>query len=467
MTVPGWAQDTIFYQIFPDRFANGDRSNDPVNVRRWSSPPDGVHFHGGDLRGILNHLDYLSDLGVECIYLNPIFLSTSNHRYNIVDYYQIDPRLGSQADFQALVAGLHQRGMRLILDGVFNHCGRGFFAFVDVLENGRDSPYLDWFHVHRFPLEAYAAGSTRNYQAWWGIKSLPKFNTANPSVREFIFGVARHWIERGADGWRLDVPNEIDDDAFWAEFRTTIKQVNSEALLIGEIWEVQPRWLGDGHFDSLMNYPFRTAILEFLQWGKNGAQTAEAIGRALSAYPQENLFALYNLLGSHDTERIKTLLADKPAALKLAYLLQFALPGAPAVYYGDEIGLEGGKDPDCRRTFPWDGRKWDNGLRDWVKTLIGARKLQPALRRGRLDFLHAPDNLPLLVFRRSLDRETVLVAVNGADQPQSMKMELGGQNLPAEAQLADLLGQPLAAHLVDGILSLELPPFTGAYFRLA
>jgi glycosidase len=466
LTVPAWAQDTIYYQIFPDRFANGDRSNDPVNVRRWGSLPDGIHFQGGDLRGIIQRLDYLSDLGVDSIYLNPIFLSSSNHRYNTIDYYQIDPRLGTQADFEELVRSLHARGMRLILDGVFNHCGRGFFAFVDLLENGRDSPYLDWFHIHRFPLEAYAKGETRNYTAWWGIKSLPKFNTANPKVREYIFGVARHWIEQGADGWRLDVPNEIDDDEFWAEFREAVKQVNPEAVLIGEIWEVQPRWLNESHFDSLMNYPLRTAILDFLQWGKSGAQTAEAIGRVMSAYPWENTLALYNLLGSHDTERVKTMLAGRQNALRLAYLLQFALPGAPAIYYGDEIGLEGGKDPDCRRTFPWDENKWDRDLRDWIKALIRTRKTQPALRRGLIEMVYASDHAPLLAFKRVLDGETILAAVNGSDQSQALGFRMSRSSLPVEATLNDLLGQPISARLKDGLISVDLPPYTGAYFRI-
>ncbi len=466
MTVPAWAQDTIYYQIFPDRFANGDRNNDPVNVRRWGSPPDGIHFQGGDLRGIINHLDYLSDLGVESIYLNPIFLSTSNHRYNTTDYYQVDPKLGTLADFDELVRSLHERGMRLILDGVFNHCGRGFFAFVDVLENGRDSPYLDWFHVHRFPLEAYAAGKTRNYQAWWGIKSLPKFNTANPKVREYIFGVARHWIEKGADGWRLDVPNEIDDDAFWAEFRDTVKKVNSEAVLIGEIWEVQPRWMDERHFDSLMNYPLRSALLDFLQWGKSGAQTAELIGRVVSAYPWENTLALYNLLGSHDTERIKTMLAGRPEALRLAYLLQFALPGAPAIYYGDEIGQEGGKDPECRRTFPWNEEKWDKELRDWVKNLIRLRKSHTELRRGNFELIYASDHLPVMAFKRELDGRVILAAANASEQAQMLQFQSAGPSLPAEAEFKDLLGQPIAAGLRDRQISFELPPYSGAYFKL-
>jgi len=467
MAVPEWAQDTIFYQIFPDRFDNGDKSNDPVNVHPWGSPPDSVHFQGGDLRGILNRLDYFIDLGVGAIYLNPIFLSPSNHRYNTVDYYRIDPKLGTLADFELLVSSMHQRGMRIILDGVFNHCGRGFFAFNDILENERESPYRDWFYIHRFPVDAYSSSSIRNYQAWWGHKSMPKFNMGNPWVREYIFGVARYWIEKGIDGWRLDVPNEIDDDEFWAEFRDTVKNINREVLLIGEIWDVLPRWIGDRHFDSLMNYPFRDTVLDLVAGGKSGAQTAESIGKVINAYPPENLLAMYNLLGSHDTERVKTILAGNPAGLRLAYLLIFGLPGAPAIYYGDEVGLEGGKDPDCRRAFPWDEQVWDKALREWIKILIRARKSLAALRSGSLDVVYTADTSSLLGFTRILNGETVLVAVNATDQPQNLQIALNIQHLSAQVEVSDWLGQPISARLSPGAATIDLPPNTGAYFKLS
>jgi cyclomaltodextrinase len=467
MTVPIWAQDSIFYQIFPDRFENGDHSNDPANLRPWKSLPDSVHFHGGDLQGIIKRLDYLYDLGFNAIYLNPIFLSPSNHRYNTVDYYQIDPKLGTLADFKMLVSEIHKKGMRIILDGVFNHCGRGFFAFNDVLENTRESPYKDWFHIHRYPLHAYSSSKSRNYQAWWGFKSLPKFNTDNPQVRNYIYDVARHWIELGADGWRLDVPNEIDDDSFWAEFRNVVKGTNSEALLIGEIWDIQPRWVGDNHFDGLMNYPFRTAILDLLANGNSGALFAESIRKTASAYSQENLLSMYNLLGSHDTERIKTLLSGRENALRLAFLILIALPGAPAIYYGDEIGLEGGKDPDCRRTFPWDKDKWDQDLQNWVKNLIQQRKSHAALRSGKMDFIYASETEPVLGFSRSFGGEKILIIVNGADNNQILELVPETLPLSTEGNHQDLLGQSISAHVQNNKLLIDMPANSGAYFKIS
>jgi len=466
MTVPGWLKDEVFYQIFPDRFDNGDPSNDPINVRPWGSSPDSVHFQGGDLRGIINRLDYLQDLGVQAIYLNPIFLSTSNHRYNTVDYYKIDPKLGTMVDFNDLVKQVHARGMHLLLDGVFNHCGRGFYAFTDVLENGRESDYIDWFHIHRFPLDAYSPDQTRNYQAWWGIKSLPKFNTDNVRVRDYIFGVARYWIEMGADGWRLDVPNEIDDDDFWATFRETVKKVNSEASLIGEIWDVQPRWVGDRSFDGLMNYPFRTAILDLLQIGKSGTHISDAIQKVITAYPQDNMLSMYNLLGSHDTERIKTMLGGKIELLRLAYLLQFALPGAPAIYYGDEIGLEGGKDPDCRRAFIWDEKRWNHELRNWIKGLIHVRKNHAALQSGEFGIVYSSDSDPVFAMKRSLNEEIIFAAVNATSKVQEINLSISIPNRPGEGEIRDMLGQKISAYWQDGHLKTSLPPFCGGYFQI-
>ncbi len=430
MTAPDWLQDAVFYQIFPDRFANGDPSNDPPNVHPWGAPPQITGFQGGDLRGVMQRFEYLLDLGITALYFNPIFLSSSNHRYNTYDYFRIDPKLGTLEDFRSLVNLAHRHGVRVLLDGVFNHCGRGFFAFADVLENGADSPYRDWFHIRRFPVDAFSPGKAQDYEAWWGFKSLPKFNTDTPAVREYIFSVARYWLEQGIDGWRLDVPNEIDDDSFWAQFRQVVKSVNPRAALIGEIWDIAPRWTDEAHFDGLMNYPVRKALLAYLN-GEMGTQRfAEEIQAVVDAYPRRRLHAMYLPLGSHDTPRLWTLLGGDLEKVKLAFAFQFAFPGAPAVYYGDEIGLPGEADPDCRRAFPWDEAQWNRPLRAWVRRLIALRRESAALRRGAYRLLLADDRRRCLAFLRQHPEESVLVVFNPGRRARRLCLpaaELGWQ----------------------------------------
>lgn len=457
MSTPDWVQDAIFYQIFPDRFANGDPSNDPPNVQPWGSPPTVHGFQGGDLRGILQRLDYLLDLGVTALYLNPIFLSPSTHRYNTTDYYQIDPKLGTMDDFRALLDAAHRRGLRVILDGVFNHCGRGFFAFSDVLENGEHSPYRDWFHIRRFPLDAYGPGEAHNYLGWWNHKSLPKFNTNNPAVRAYLLRVARYWIEQGADGWRLDVPNEIDDDAFWAEFRRVVKSVNPEAYLLGEIWTADPRWANDAHFDGLMNYPVRDALLPLLNGRIAVGQFAEKVEGLFRIYARENLYAMYNPLGSHDTERLWSMLGGDLRLVKLAFQFQFTFPGAPAIYYGDEVGLEGGKDPECRGAFPWDPAAWKGDLRPWVQSLIAIRKASAPLRRGDYRRLLAEDASGLYAVERTAEGRRVVAVFNFSPQPRVAHLAL--ESAGALRNLLD--GRPVTWR--DGRLDVTLPAWSGVW----
>lgn len=457
MSTPDWVQDAIFYQIFPDRFANGDPSNDPPNVQPWGSPPTAHGFQGGDLRGILQRLDYLLDLGVTALYLNPIFLSPSTHRYNTTDYYQIDPKLGTLDDFRALLDAAHRHGLRVILDGVFNHCGRGFFAFSDVLENGEHSPYRDWFHIRRFPLDAYGPGEAHNYLGWWNHKSLPKFNTDNPAVRAYLLRVARYWIEQGADGWRLDVPNEIDDDAFWAEFRRVVKSVNPEAYLLGEIWTADSRWANDTHFDGLMNYPLRDALLPLLNGRIPVSQFAEKVEGLFRIYARENLYAMYNLLGSHDTERLWSMLGGDLRLVKLAFQFQFTFPGAPAIYYGDEVGLEGGKDPECRGAFPWDPAAWKGDLRPWVQSLIAIRKASVPLRRGDYRRLLAEDASGLYAIERTAEGRQMVAIFNFSPQAREahLKLESG-------SGLRNLLdGRPVSWR--DDRLDVALPAWSGVW----
>ncbi len=462
MPVPEWVKNAIFYQIFPDRFANGDPSNDPSNVRPWGSTPTQHGFQGGDLAGITQKLDYLVDLGINAVYLNPIFQSASTHRYDTTDYFRIDPRLGTLQDFQNLIRSAHNQGIRVILDGVFNHTGRGFFAFSDLLENGPESPYLDWYHVRKFPLRAYESGHARNYLAWWGIKSLPKLNTQTPAVRNYLLDVARYWIDQGADGWRLDVPNEIDDDSFWAEFHQVVRTANPQAYLLGEIWEVNDRWTNETHFDGLMNYPLRTAILEYLNGKIQTGTFAYQIESLLEHYPRENRLAMYLLLGSHDTERALTYLNGNLDRLRLAFLFQFAYPGIPAIYYGDEIGLQGGKDPDCRGAFPWDRSQWNLPLQAWVKQLIEIRKSTAALREGDYLPLLSQDTPAGYAFARHLGSGCVIVALNASEQP--VRLSIPVQKLGLEnGTIFNHLLTAQQATVENGTVQIELNAFSGAY----
>jgi glycosidase len=464
MSVPDWVQDAIFYQIFPDRFANGNPDNDPPNVMKWGAPPTSWGFQGGDLNGIVQKFDYLLDLGINAIYLNPIFQATSNHRYNTVDYYHIDPRLGKMEDFRRLIELAHQNQVRIILDGVFNHCGRGFFAFNDILENQEYSPYRDWFHINHFPVEAYAWGGTTDYVGWWGMKSLPKFNTSNPRTRQYLLDVGRYWIEQGTDGWRLDVPNEINDDSFWEEFRDVIKRANPEAYLVGEIWNPDPRWVGERHFDGLMNYPIMDAIGGFLATQSlDAAHFGEKVGGMLTLYPTENTFAMYTLLDSHDTERILTKMGNNLDKTCLAYLFQFAYPGAPAIYYGDEIGLVGGKDPGCRGAFLWEETRWNSELHNFIKILVRLRKNHHALRRGDFVMLDLSDHPNCFAFARKAAGDKVLIIMNASATGLDLKINVEKMDWDDGRVAWNLITPERQFTVVNRSIEINLPAWGGVW----
>jgi neopullulanase len=485
--IPGWVRDAVFYQVFPDRFARSSRVVKPGPVEAWDALPTAHGFKGGDLLGITEHLDELADLGVTALYLTPVFSSASNHRYHTFDYLAVDPLLGGTPALRELVDALHARGMRIVLDGVFNHTGRGFWPFHHVLENGLASPYVDWFHLDRerlaagHGLDAYPdraaptadgpAGASAHgssvaslerlgYRAWWDMPALPKLNTDHPDVREHLWSVAEHWLEFGIDGWRLDVPAEIDDEAFWQEFRRRCRAVNRDAFLVGEIWTVAPEWVRGDRFDALMNYPLLEAILGFVGGPSldlalvashpelsmhvrpsAAAGFASALGAQMAAYERATVAAQLNLLSSHDMPRFRTLVSGDLAAVRLAVLLQMTLPGAPCVYYGDEIGMEGGNDPDCRRAFPTGEVARDEALRATFRDLIALRRAHPALRADGLRVAGA-DGACVALVRGGADDpsaagETLVVVVNAGTAPVSMAL-----NLP---ELAERRLAPLAA----------------------
>ncbi len=478
---PAWVKNAVFYQIFPDRFAKSALVPKPSNLESWESLPTAEGYKGGDLLGVVEQLDYLADLGITAIYFNPIFQSASNHRYHTHDYFKIDPLLGGNEAFRKLLDAAHARNIKVVLDGVFNHCSRGFFQFNQAMEVGAASPYLDWFYYRGFPVQAYNITKC-NYDAWWGLPALPKFNTNTPEVREYLWSVGRYWMEFGIDGWRLDVPNEIDDDDFWREFRRQVKAVNPEGYICGEIWNDARRWLQGDQFDSVMNYLFTRACLSFfiqkldmshirgtsyegLMPDCDAATFGAAIGELLGLYHPEITFAQLNLLDSHDTSRFLTMARNDLTALKLATLFQMCYPGAPCIYYGDEVGLAGGRDPDCRRSFPAP-QDWNQDLLAYFKKAVQLRHAHPALRIGDYNVLQAANNL--YVFGRHNADERLVVVLNVDNAPATLPYitdtHYFGNGLVLH-DLWDTEGQ--AYRVVDGqAQGLTIPARSGMVFEV-
>jgi neopullulanase len=502
---PAWVRDAVFYQIFPDRFAQSDRVPKPGPLQPWDDPPTHHGFKGGDLLGIEERLPYLVDLGVTALYLNPVFTSASNHRYHTDDYLSVDPMLGGDAALRSLLDSAHARGMRVVLDGVFNHTGRGFLAFHHVLENGIASPYIDWYHVDRArlaagrPLVAYPELATDHgghgghdvmdrlgYAAWWGLPALPKLNTDHPPVRELLLSAAEHWLRFGIDGWRLDVPGEIDDPAFWTEFRRRCRAVRPDAYLVGELWHEAPEWLAGDRFDAAMNYPLAEAILGFaagvhLDRGAlafhheyrekvhhlDGEAFAAELDRLMGLYDAEVTAVQLNLIGSHDTPRFRTLAGGGVEALRLAFALQVALPGAPCIYYGDEIGMVGQHDPDNRRAFPTDESAWDHDLLAFVRAVVALRHAEPTLRHG--SFRVAGASGGAVAIERRLGGRSVILVVEAGELPSPIEIRL--PQLPSGRLTAVPLPgwegttEPSIALDIDGRAEIRLPPRSGAILR--
>lgn len=416
--VPGWAEDAIWYQIFPERFANGDSSNDPPGVQPWGGKPERNNYFGGDLKGIIDHLDYLERLGVNALYLNPIFESPSNHKYHTSDYLKIDHNFGDERVFRKLVEECHRRKMRLILDGVFNHTGIHFFAFEDIKKNEEKSRYVKWYNVHSFPV---SGPEKPNYEAWWGLGDLPKLMTGNPEVRKYLFEATRHWMKTGIDGWRLDVPNEIPHE-FWIEWRKLVKSENPDAYIVGEIWDDATPWLQGDQFDAVMNYRFRGGAVGFIALENQSPSQFDSVLEAQrAAYPGRVDYALQNLIGSHDTERFLTLCGGDADKLRLAVLLQMTYVGAPMIYYGDEVGLQGGKDPDCRHTMEWDSTRWNRGLLDWYQKLVRIRNENRVLRRGSYKTVLVDNPGRTFAFIREDGGEKAMVVLNGMARSRTIR----------------------------------------------
>jgi glycosidase len=482
ISTPEWVHHATFYQIFPDRFAQSTSVAKPSRLEAWDHRPTTRGFKGGDLMGVLENLDYLQDLGITAVYFTPIFQSTANHRYHTHDYYRVDPILGGNTAFKALLDGAHARGMKIVIDGVFNHASRGFYYFNHALENGRESPYLDWFNFKSFPLHAYEEKKPLGYEAWWDIPDLPKFNTNTPAVRDYIFDVAEHWIRMGADGWRLDVPAEINDDSFWQEFRARVKAINPGAYIVGEIWHEAQRWLRGDQFDGVMNYQFTKACLGFFAGSKidhglasdvgyapvhtvDAAGFAEMILRNLRLYDWGINLAQLNVLDSHDTARFLSIARGDIDALKLATLFQMTYPGAPSIYYGNEIGMLGAKDPDNRRAFPWDQAHWNLDLRGYFKRAVALRARFRALRDGEFAIVHAHGQVVATLRKRG--EEKIITVLNAGATAANVTLTFAPAHQIRDGAM--LIGEfgTNAAHPVTGNQSsLRIGKHEGLVFRV-
>lgn len=496
-STPAWFGCGVVYQIFPDRFCRLELP-DPAGMvgsrtihENWSNLPDwrpdaqgevrNCDFFGGSLQGILSKLDDLADFGVTVLYLNPVFESASNHRYNTADYRAIDPMLGTEDDFHHLCQEAKRRGIRVILDGVFNHTGSqsryfnadGFYSDTGAAQSP-DSPYYHWYSFHPWPAD---------YDAWWGIRTLPAVREDAPDYRDFIIrgqdSVVRHWLRAGASGWRLDVADELPDD-FIGEIRTAMEETAPDSFLLGEVWEdatakiaysMRRRYLLGQELHGVMNYPFRTAIIAYLLGG-DADEFRETLESLRENYPPHAFHSLMNFLSTHDTPRILTVLgADhvpgskeeravfrlSPARrqlglkrLRLAALVLFTFPGAPTVYYGDEAGMEGWEDPFNRAGYPW-GQE-DSELKSFFSKLAHLRREQPALQTGQLHWRWTAGSL--LVFARELDGQLLTTVVNAADTPQTLTLPWFGDTA------RDLLSSE-ALSPADNVLPLTLLPHQG------
>jgi len=418
--VPDWAYDAVWYQIFPERFAMGDSTINPPDVEPWGGVPTYTNFFGGDLQGVIDHLWYLEELGINAIYFNPIFKSLPNHKYHTTDYYKIDPHFGDEEVFRELLDKAHERGIRIIIDGVFNHTGPDFWAFEDIIEDEEDSEYLHWYNVYDFPVRVE---HPPNYEAWWGLPDLPKLMVMHPDVKEYLFEVTEYWTEFGIDGWRLDVPNEMPHE-FWIEWRPLVREINPDAYIVGEIWGDASPWVQGDQFDATMNYRFRNAVIEFfIDKSISVSEFNEQLYAVLEDYDPQVSFVNQNLVGSHDTERYLTRADNNIDAVKLTALMKMTHVGAPMIYYGDEIGMEGEDDPDCRRTMIWDQDEWNHDLRDHFIQLIQIRHDNPALRRGSFQAKVVDDERKLYAFERRYDDNVVLVALNNNKNTQDVKIK--------------------------------------------
>ena len=447
---PNWVRDAVFYQIFPDRLSRGERPVEVGRFQNWDDRPNFFGFKGGTLWGVIDELPRLEDMGFNALYFTPIFSSPANHRYHTHDYLQVDPILGGNEAFDALLEAAHKKNFKVVLDGVFNHTGRSFFAFGHIMENGLESPYLDWYEINKDflqrtgTLNAYPGHvqeksvkgfDSFGYNAWWDLPALPKLNVHNAEVREFLLKVAEHWVRKGIDGWRLDVPTEITAQGFWEEFRTRVKAINPNCYIVGEIWYPAPEYLRGDRFDGLMNYPLGTAAMAFFLRKldrplasrsafrgfpevQNARLFIDEVKRVLEYAGEDVMFSQLNLFTSHDTPRLQDLGSFEIQDCLQAFVFLMSVPGAPCVYYGEEYALHGGHDPLCRGTIPTELKETPPPFYASIRSLIRLRQEVAALRNGSIVFVH-PEDWPdkAFYFDRVCDSGCARVFINASSTP--------------------------------------------------
>ena len=440
---PDWVRDAVVYNVFPDSFATARRSVAGRGLERGYAGAVTRSHLGGTINGIRENLDHIERLGANCLYLNPIFAAGEYHKYDTIDYFHIDPCFGTDEDLHALVEDCHARGMRIVLDGVFNHCGPEFFAFRDLLSRQEESPYAGWFYRLDFPVSRPLPGEAPGYECFAYEGRMPKLDTSNPEAREYLCRVGEHWLrEYDVDGWRLDVADEVDD-GFWREFRRRVKAVKPDALLIGEVWSDARHWLAGDMFDSVMNYEFRRHCRAFFAEGSLDASGfAGRCSDMLMRQKRQLAPALLNILDSHDVSRFLTLCGGDERRLRLAVLFMFCFPGMPCIFYGDELGIAGETESEYRRAMPW--AREECSLHGFYRRAALLRHEQPALRRGGFELLQAEPGSGLLIFRRSLGAESVTVCLNAGSTASALP--------------------PLRGRKLQGPEKGPLPPLSAAVF---
>ena len=427
--VPEWAANKVVYQIFPSRYA----ASKPVDKELWYKAPitfmDNLH---GDLRGIIDHLDYIRELGIDVIYMTPIFKSDSSHKYDTIDYYQIDPSFGTAEDLRELVQKAHQYGMKVVLDAVFNHTGRDFFAFKDILENKEKSKYLDWYFIDKFPLDN-EHGQAPNFKCFGYYGGMPKLNLKNPEVEKYVTDVACYWLkECDIDGWRMDVGDEISH-YFWKHFRRAVKAVKKDALIIGEIWHYAGDFLEGDEWDTVMNYPFYLNLIDLLADEKiSVSRFIQNLGYMKGRLNKKCYPLMWNLIDSHDTARFLNLCNNKQKQ-HLAAAFQLLLPGMPMIYYGDELAMPGANASDCRRGMYWDEEYRDNEMLEWYKRLIQVRRTHACIVEGELAETITRDEDGTIVLIRKNTEETMALIFNCSSDTKEFNEYAGQYNLLGES----------------------------------